>query len=122
MFGQRGVIGIMLKHLKITLCTFTALWLPVIMFTSYFELPKFQAAVASLGEWPLYLMIAGLISIIVDLWRSPMTQDDKIWWTALGVFLAPVVVPAYWFGFGLQRNRTGSVAAEPTICSTTDGK
>lgn len=101
----------MMKYLKNILCTFAAIWLPVVMFSGLFELNHLQETLAALGEWPLYAMIAGLIWIIIDLWRSPKTQDDKIGWTALGTFFAPVVVPAYWFGFGIRPNRTVSGAS-----------
>lgn len=93
-----------MRIVKKILCTFAAIWLPIVMFSGFFGLDRFGEALATLGEWPLYVMIAGLIWIIIDLWQSPKTQDEKIWWTALGTFFSPVVVPAYWFGFGIRRH------------------
>ena len=87
------------------------------MLSGMFGLNGLRGALAGLGEWPHYLMIAGVIWIIIDLWQSPKTQDDKIWWTALGVFFAPVVVPAYWFGFGIRQNPRKSEADQGEACN-----
>lgn len=93
-----------MKVLKLVFCSFAAVWLPVSVLSGIFGLENLNGVLSRLGEWPLYVVIVGLILMLVDLWQSPKPQDDKIWWTVLGVIIAPLVVPAYWFGVGLRRN------------------
>lgn len=91
-----------MRHLKYTFCTFAALWIPINLFAAFLGIESFSRLVSPLGELPLYLTLIGCILLLIDLWQSKKTQDQKIWWTVLGLMFFPVVVPAYWFGYGIK--------------------
>lgn len=56
----------------------------------------------------------GLVVVLIDLWRSHLSQDKKLLWTVLNLFLGLVTLPIYWFLF---------VRKEPTqLPETTRGK
>jgi len=74
------------------------------MLAKLFGLVSLLKLMAALGEIPGYLALAGLVLIALDLWQSEKSQDEKIWWTALGVIFAPITIPAYWVSCGWKRN------------------
>lgn len=39
----------------------------------------------------------GLVVVLVDLWRSALSQETKVRWTALNLFFGLIALPAYWF-------------------------
>jgi hypothetical protein len=41
----------------------------------------------------------GLVALLVDLWRSRLSQDKKVLWTVLNLFFGLVTLPIYWFLF-----------------------
>lgn len=94
-----------MKTVKIILCTFTAVWLPLRILSSYLGLKTLINAIADYGEIPGYIALVGIFLLLLDLWQSNKTHDQKLWWTVVGVIFAPIAVPAYWFGYGLQNNR-----------------
>ncbi|WP_269537582.1 hypothetical protein [Cerasicoccus fimbriatus] len=96
-----------MKQIKIALCTFTAVWLPVQLLGPWLGISAIESLVLKLGDIPRIVALAGLIWIAIDLWQSRKTQDEKIWWTVLGVIFAPITVPAYWFSYGLPRATEG---------------
>lgn len=91
-----------MKFLKYVLCSFAAVWLPVRMLASWIGIESLLDLMAHLGEFPRYLSLLGVLLLLVDLWQSKKTQDDKIWWTVLGLIAFPIVAPAYWFGYGIN--------------------
>ena len=94
-----------MRYAKYIFCTFAALWLPLKMLASLFGIESLVSLMARFGEAPLYIALIGTILLLIDLWQSPKTQDEKIWWTVLGVIVFPIVAPAYWFGYGLMNQK-----------------
>lgn len=41
----------------------------------------------------------GLVIVLIDLWRSHLSQDKKVLWTLLNLLLGLVTLPIYWFLF-----------------------
>ena len=96
-----------MKYLKYLFCTFAALWLPVTILGGFLGISSLLTLLDSLGEIPLYIALIGSIFMLVDLWQSSKTQDEKIWWSVLGLMAFPIVAPAYWFGYGIKnQNRS----------------
>ena len=93
-----------MRILKIVFCTFASLWVPLRLLGGFLGLKSLTAFIAEHGEIPGYVALVGIILLLVDLWQSKKTNDDKIWWTVLGVIVAPITIPAYWFGYGLGNN------------------
>jgi len=91
-----------MKYLKFIFCSFAAVWLPIMMFTRFLEITSLLKLTEILGDIPLYAALVGSVLMLIDLWQSSKTQDQKIWWTVLGAMFFPVVAPAYWFGYGLK--------------------
>jgi len=58
----------------------------------------FRIPVAPLPYLVGYFWI-GLIVLLIDLWRSRLSQDKKVLWTFLNLFLGLVTLPIYWFLF-----------------------
>ena len=94
-----------MKYLRYIFCTFAALWLPVSFFGSYLGISSLLHLLDALGEAPLYIALIGAIFMLVDLWQSSKTQDEKIWWSVLGFIAFPIVAPAYWFGYGIKNQQ-----------------
>lgn len=97
-----------MKYLKYIFCTFAALWFPVSVLAAVLRIESLSKIIERLGEAPLYAALIGSILMLIDLWQSGKTNDEKIWWSALGLFLFPIVAPAYWFGYGLKNQKHNS--------------
>ena len=109
-----------MRILKIVFCTFASLWVPLRLLGGFLGLKSLAAFLAACGEIPGYVALVGIILLLVDLWQSKKTNDDKIWWTILGVIVAPITIPAYWFGYGLKNNQRKPVA--PPVSGEQDTK
>ena len=94
-----------MKTVKIILCTFTAVWLPLRILAGFLGLKSLVGVIAAYGEIPGYVALVGIFLLLHDLWKSEKTHDQKLWWTVVGVIFAPIAVPAYWFGYGLKNNQ-----------------
>ena len=46
----------------------------------------------------------GLALVFVHLWRSSITTDTKLVWTALLLFLGVFTMPIYWFKYVVRRD------------------
>lgn len=103
-----------MRYLKYMFCTFAAIWLPVKILAALLAISSLLRAIASLGEIPLYVALVGVILMLIDLWQSKKTQDEKIWWMTLGVIFFPVVAPAYWFGHGLKNQKKEPIQSPQT--------
>ncbi|MBC2594503.1 hypothetical protein H5P28_09560 [Ruficoccus amylovorans] len=90
--------------LKIIFCTFAAFWLPLRLLAGWLGLQSLLDLAETAGDVPKYIALVGAVLMLIDLWHSSRTQDDKIWWTVLGLIFAPIVMPVYWLGFGFKEN------------------
>lgn len=111
-----------MKTIKIILCTFAAVWVPLRLLSSFLGLQSLAGFIATYGEIPGYIALVGILLLLADLWQSNKTQDQKLWWTVVGMIGAPIAIPAYWFGFGLKNIRRTTIVDVILAEQPADGK
>ncbi|MCC5834930.1 MAG: hypothetical protein JJU20_09380 [Opitutales bacterium] len=89
---------------QIAVCSFAAVWLPFYIGGRYLGYDGFAERLNGWGGLPAVFGFSGLLLILIDLWSSEFSNDDKFWWTVLGGIMAPVAIPAYWFCYGLEHS------------------
>lgn len=89
---------------QIAICSFAAVWVPLYLGGRYLGYDGFSERLNMWGGLPAVIGFSGLLLILIDLWSSDLSSDDKFWWTVLGGILAPVAIPAYWFCYGVENS------------------
>jgi len=65
------------------------------------SVPGWRTVYSFLG----WLFAAGIAWVLLELWRSQLPTDAKLYWTVLGLIVMPVVLPYFWYSHlsGLKR-------------------
>lgn len=98
-----------IKKLHNILGTVTCAVLPLYFFGSWFGLESMINSVSHALVLIVRIMLtAGVVLVFFDLWKSKFTNDNKLYWTILGLVFMPVTLPLYWFGMRHRKINAGA--------------